>query len=410
MILAAMYFALGLFTAVLMVIFALPRIWRRAERLTARRIEAELPVTWSEIQAEKDRIRADYAVETRKAEMARDALRAKSLEQSLTLKERQDELNAAHKQIVILEETISDFEDRLEDARNTSLVKEDQVNRLSADLKDIRRSKDSSDTKQREKSQQLDAAQKDYHESKLKIAALETELTTLTSKYEQVKTQQSADSIKQASLETELALAKDSAKRGDERQVVLQAEIDELASRLASRDEKITELETRKPSIPAATETPPELHELEDRLRTSEMRRLEAEARLAALTLRSSNLLVDDDQELDAITALEKDRLQLTERLEGAEAKQKSLEDVIADLKSKPTAKTAVSRAVKTQEEVLTRINDIAAHVIRIAAAQDSTSEKTQLTDKISELSRNRPSGTGSRRGLKTLTDTILSK
>lgn len=44
--------------------------WRRAERLTTRRLEATMPMTMSDIEADKDQLRADYAVQIRRLEMA----------------------------------------------------------------------------------------------------------------------------------------------------------------------------------------------------------------------------------------------------------------------------------------------------------------------------------------------------
>ena len=64
--------ALGfLIASLLAVLFAGP-FWRRAVRLTTRRIEATMPMSLTDIQAEKDQIRAEYAVELRRAEIARD--------------------------------------------------------------------------------------------------------------------------------------------------------------------------------------------------------------------------------------------------------------------------------------------------------------------------------------------------
>ena len=69
MIQAAMYFALGLLTAGLLVLLLAPVIWRRAVRLTRARIEASVPMTRAEIEADKDRLRADFAVSNRRLEV-----------------------------------------------------------------------------------------------------------------------------------------------------------------------------------------------------------------------------------------------------------------------------------------------------------------------------------------------------
>ena len=64
--------ALGFLVASLLAVLFAGPFWRRAVRLTTRRIEATMPMSLADIQAEKDQIRAEYAVELRRAEIARD--------------------------------------------------------------------------------------------------------------------------------------------------------------------------------------------------------------------------------------------------------------------------------------------------------------------------------------------------
>ena len=56
-----MYFALGLLAAGLLALVVTPAIWRRAMRLARARIEAGVPLTRAEIDADKDQLRAGFA-------------------------------------------------------------------------------------------------------------------------------------------------------------------------------------------------------------------------------------------------------------------------------------------------------------------------------------------------------------
>lgn len=68
----AMFAALGFLVAsMLAVLFAGP-FWNRAARLTRKRLEATMPMSLADIQADKDQLRAQYAVELRRLEMAHD--------------------------------------------------------------------------------------------------------------------------------------------------------------------------------------------------------------------------------------------------------------------------------------------------------------------------------------------------
>jgi len=70
-----MYFALGLLIAALLALAIMPAIWKRAVRLTKRRIEAATPMSMAEFRADKDQLRAEFALSTRRLEMTIEGLR-----------------------------------------------------------------------------------------------------------------------------------------------------------------------------------------------------------------------------------------------------------------------------------------------------------------------------------------------
>lgn len=63
-----MVFALGFFTAGLLALACLPAVWRRAMRLTARRLGQLVPLSMEEIVAGRDQLRAGFAVDQRRLE------------------------------------------------------------------------------------------------------------------------------------------------------------------------------------------------------------------------------------------------------------------------------------------------------------------------------------------------------
>src|SRR5947209_5582477 len=68
-----MIFALGFFVAGLLALLFLPAVQRRAARLAARRLEMLLPLSMEEIVAERDQLRAEFAVERRRLEQKLEA-------------------------------------------------------------------------------------------------------------------------------------------------------------------------------------------------------------------------------------------------------------------------------------------------------------------------------------------------
>jgi chromosome segregation ATPase len=69
----AMILALGFLVAGLISLLFLPAVQRRAARLSARRLEMLLPLSMEEIVAERDQLRAEFAVERRRVEQKLEA-------------------------------------------------------------------------------------------------------------------------------------------------------------------------------------------------------------------------------------------------------------------------------------------------------------------------------------------------
>lgn len=71
-----MIFALGFLAAALCALLVLPAVNARALRLSRRRIEARLPLSVAEVAAEKDHLRAEFAVARRRLERRVEAVHA----------------------------------------------------------------------------------------------------------------------------------------------------------------------------------------------------------------------------------------------------------------------------------------------------------------------------------------------
>ncbi len=76
-----MFFGIGFLVASLFGLVLVPLIHNRAVRLTMRRLEAATPFSMAEIQAEKDQLRAEFAMSTRRLEMSVEQLKAKTTSQ-----------------------------------------------------------------------------------------------------------------------------------------------------------------------------------------------------------------------------------------------------------------------------------------------------------------------------------------
>ena len=71
-----MYFALGFLVAGLIFLMFLPAFWRRATRLSMRRLQMLMPLSMEEVVAERDLLRAEFAVRERRLEQEMELVRA----------------------------------------------------------------------------------------------------------------------------------------------------------------------------------------------------------------------------------------------------------------------------------------------------------------------------------------------
>ena len=89
-----MYFALGLLAAGLIALIIMPAVWKRAVRLTKRRIEAATPITMAEFRADKDQLRAEFALSNRRLEMNVETLRKRLADQLTDVDRKRTDLGA----------------------------------------------------------------------------------------------------------------------------------------------------------------------------------------------------------------------------------------------------------------------------------------------------------------------------
>ena len=88
-----MFFGIGFLAAALIGLVIVPLVHTRAVRLTVRRLEAAAPLSMAEIQADKDQLRAEFAMSTRRLEMSVEQLKTKSTSQLAELGKKGDAVN-----------------------------------------------------------------------------------------------------------------------------------------------------------------------------------------------------------------------------------------------------------------------------------------------------------------------------
>ena len=122
-----MFGALGFFLGCLLGLMLAPPLWNRAVKLTTRRLEATMPMTLAEIQADKDQIRADFALQLRKVEVALDKSKEKAARELI-------EANKRRVEIQKLNGSLEAAKGELHEAENANRVLQQTIKRRLPDL------------------------------------------------------------------------------------------------------------------------------------------------------------------------------------------------------------------------------------------------------------------------------------
>src|SRR5919197_4105792 len=118
--------AIGFLISMLCGLMIVPLVHARAVRLTARRLEAATPLSMAEIQADKDQLRAEFAMSTRRLEISVDQLKSKTTSQLAELGKKTDVINRLKSELGEKTATIFALEAREKALKDQLNVTEDE--------------------------------------------------------------------------------------------------------------------------------------------------------------------------------------------------------------------------------------------------------------------------------------------
>jgi len=122
-----MFGALGFFLGCLLALMLAPPLWNRAVKLTTRRLEATMPLTLADIQADKDQQRAEFAIELRKVEVALDKAKEKAARELIEANKRRAEIQETNIEI-------GGVKGQLTESQNANRVLQQTIKRRLPDL------------------------------------------------------------------------------------------------------------------------------------------------------------------------------------------------------------------------------------------------------------------------------------
>jgi chromosome segregation ATPase len=386
------YFALGFFIASLLWLVIVSLVHARAVRLTAKRLEAATPVSMAEIQADKDQLRAEFAMSTRRLEMSVEQLKAKTTSQLAELGKKTDAINRLKVELGEKTATIFALEAREKALKEQLRTTEDEFAVKTNALREAERSLAHHQAALASLTGQLDERSALAAGHGVEIVALRTQVDALqeevTTLEREVKETESR--LAQARLSAETATQDLADERGKVEN--LGRRVGQLEQQLADQTAEAQNLSARVADLEAQVATLAQ--QLAERQRERDQFRLELEAaRRIEADLRGE--LTSLDRRHDAATeALRADKLLVEGQLERAREDRTRLQRELAAMKRGAESSWAAERVENAL--LRERINDVAAEVARLTAALEGPGSTIDTLLAETEAPRRQGAGKGS--------------
>lgn len=174
-----MYFGIGFLFAALIGLIVIPLVHGRAVRLTVRRLKAATPLSMAEIQADKDQLRAEFAVSTRRLEMSVEQLKTKTTSQLAELGKKGDAINRLKMELGEKTATIFALEARDKALRDQLRATEDEVAAKTSIVHDAERTLSDKQAELAKLVGELDDRSVRVDSQKFEIVVLKTQVEAL---------------------------------------------------------------------------------------------------------------------------------------------------------------------------------------------------------------------------------------
>jgi len=358
-----MYFAIGFFVAGLLGLLFVPLVHNRAVRLTMRRLEATTPLSIAEIHADKDQLRAEFAMSTRRLEMSVEQMKNKTTTQLAELGKKADAINQLKKELAEKTAAIGQLEARENNLRNQLRATEDDFALKSSALRDAERALADKEAEHAKLVADLGERSILADSQRIELAAVRTQIETMKLS---VADYENAVRITQERLARERSDAEAAAGQLNE----ARSKLDQLATHTAALEQQLA-AQTSEAELLGRR-----VQELETQL--GEQGRLLAErefeigqlrADLATAGKMQSDLRdeVDNAGRSGAADGLRADIGQLQAQLAAALDERAELQRQIVAMRRDTESSWAAERVENAL--LRERINDVAAEVARLTAA-----------------------------------------
>jgi len=366
---SSLIFLLGFLSAGFIALIVAPMVWRRAVALTRKRIEASVPLTQAEIQADKDRMRAEFAMATRRLEINFKNFREKAAAQIVEINRNREELKQLMAERSERHEALTRLEVQSGEIRAELRRREDELQVLTEKLEQAENLLEQRATEIEKLGRMYDDASFTAANRQVEIAARDSELEKLNNDMAMLRSERREIDRRNQEATTENRGAREALKAEQERAAALEARIERLLATVADQDEKIDRAEREaarmRDTLKASSSSESVLQAQVSALQ-SDKAQLEAEKAELAEQVASfvTGAKTRDMEKLLAKVSSERDLLE--ERLKTLTRENRKLKvDVAVHERTKSEEWSGERRQTAMLRE---QMNELAAEVVRLTA------------------------------------------
>jgi chromosome segregation ATPase len=379
-----MYVGIGFLVAGLLFLGIIPLVHGRAVRLTVRRLEASTPMSMGEIQADKDQLRAEFAMSTRRLEMSVEQMKAKTTSQLAEIGKKSEaigrlklELGEKTAALLALEAKEKQLNDDLRTTEAERAAKasalEEAERQLAATAAELAKVTDS-----------FHASSTTTDSQRVELVALRTQSEVLTGQIESYEreTKDLHERIARDTIEAESVRQQLTEERGQTK--TLTERIAELDGQIAAQTTEAETLDRRIKDLLSRIEQ--QARSLAEREQAAELLRIQAAAAEKNESDVRAELADTEHRRRNTIESLRAEKSQLEEQLRQSQNERVKLQREVEMIKRDAETTWAAERMENAV--MRERINDVAAEVARLTSVLEGPASPV---DAILAADMNRP-------------------
>ena len=367
-----LFFVLGFLASALFALMIAPAIWRRAVALTQRKIESAVPLTLNEIQAEKDQLRAEFAMSNRKLEVSLEEAKERSAIQVI-------EINKRREQMQVMEDEALEKDKQIETLQADASQLRKDIQALEDTLKQPETTLRSTEMNLEERSLSYDAVKLKYQSvvddldgQKIEMVARETQVDSVLDEARETREQLKKQKATSANLSTELKAAKVRLTKEQKRTQDLNAKLDTMQASFADTESRLERRDNDIKRLRAKTgEDTSHADILQQDLDMALTEKEELAKQVLDVTKRMEALSKGGNEKSSGkkFDGFSKEREELVQALEKAEAERDALRIELSA--AEISSGDSIDKQKQENAKVRDKINELAAQLTAMTAASE---------------------------------------